>query len=334
MPVIIPTKKCDLRCTHCLRDDYNSEELDPELLEKFLKEFGEYSSQRMHSLTGGEPTFYSDLDSLFKAYRNSGHTTYIVSNAQSEKGVESVLKNKDVVNYMSISLDAANEEINDKTRGKGNFKKILENTKRYKQNGMTVDWRFVLHDENIPYLEDAYKYAMQYGITRLRFSTLHPVGKGDKHSMKVSYEKLLGAYKRIREFKTKYSKIKSGMNTRHMIPYINPEWPQELCTPMGSLNGLTLLPNADINFCCDLVDLDFIQSRYKGENKLISPAIGNYKIHSLKEISQKKRKHMNNLKNRRAEDVANSNLIDARQYICENCKFYHYKDLGVINEQF
>jgi MoaA/NifB/PqqE/SkfB family radical SAM enzyme len=313
-----------------MRDEYNSVDLDPALLERFLKEFSLHSKQRSrHSFTGGEPTVHNDLDGLFAAFRNTGHSLYIVSNGQNEKGVESVIRNKDVIDYMSLSLDAADRELNDMTRGRGTFDKVIENTKIYIKNGVEVDFRFVIHDRNAEYLERTFELASELGLKRLRFSTLHPIAKNKaKTELSVTYEVLMEAYRNVLRLREKYPKIAAGMNTRHMIPYHNPEWPKEMCTPIsGALNGITMLPDGKILFCCDFVDLSFDYSRYDkiGDNvESYSPVIGDYNTDSLETIKKRKLKHIRELKMRRQKDVAEGNITGNRQYICENCKYYHF----------
>ena len=308
-----------------MRDEYHSGDLDPGLLERFLKEFSLHSKQRSrHSFTGGEPTLHRDLDGLFAAFRNTGHSLYIVSNGQNERGVESVIRNKDVIDYMSLSLDAADRELNDMTRGKGTFDKVVEHTKTYLDNGVDVDFRFVIHDRNAEF-----ELAAQLGVKRLRFSTLHPIAKDKaKTEFAVTYDVLMDAYRTVLRLREKYPKIAAGMNTRHMIPYHNPEWPGEMCTPIiGALNGITLLPDGKILFCCDFVDLSFDYSRYDGSADDLasySPVIGDYTIDSLETIKKRKLKHIGELKKRRQLDVADGHITGNRQYLCENCKYYHF----------
>jgi MoaA/NifB/PqqE/SkfB family radical SAM enzyme len=327
MPVIIPTHRCDLRCTHCLRAEYSGGYLDPGLLERFLNEFGRHSSQRKaHSFTGGEPTIHKDLDGLLAVFRRTGHSLYIVSNGQNEKGVETVIHNKDVIDYVSISLDAPTAEMNDLTRGPGSFDKAVTHARAYLSHGVEVDFRFVLHDRNADLLESAFALALDVGLTRIRFSTLHPVERGEKHGLEATYDVLLKAYRNLLLLKKKYPRIKAGMNTRHMIPHLGPEWPRELCTPIGGeMNGWALLPDGKISFCCDLVDLGFIEERYSDDNKWLDPIIGDYTKQTLDEIRKNKKRRLSEVKRRRQEDVANGRIKGPRQYICENCKFYHYK---------
>jgi len=328
MPVILPTKRCDLRCTHCMRDEFNSDDLDPDLLGRFLSEFSKFSKQRsLHSFTGGEPTIHRELNGLFDAFRMTGHSLYVVSNGQNENGIESVIKNKDVIDYVSLSLDAGNAELNDMTRGKGVFDKVVSATKKYQKNGIEVDYRFVLHDRNSEFIEDTYKLAKELGIKKLRFSTLHPVAKNKTNSLSVSYQKLLMAYKKINDLKSDYPQISTGMNTRHFENFTQPFWPKEMCTPIGGpLNGITLLPDGKILFCCDFVDLSFDYARYTGNNNTnkFDPVLGDYNFDSLAVIRERKRKRINMLRKRRKDDYANGLIIGNRRFICENCKFIHY----------
>ncbi len=327
MAVIIPTKKCDLRCAHCLRTDYEGGHLDPDLLGRFLSEFKKYSKQRSgHSLTGGEPTVHKDLQGLFSAFRDTDHSLSIVTNGQNDRGVETVIRNKDVVNRLSISLDAADREINDRTRGDGTFDKVVKHAKEYIQNGVDVGLRLVLHDGNAQTLEQVFELAQSLKIRRLHFSTLHPVAKGEADGMSVNNEKLRGAYKRLLELRQLYPSIQARMVIRHIAPYLQPEWVKAFCTPIGgALDAITLLPDGKICFCCDLVDNDFVQERYQGSNSPIDPIIGDYNKETLATIMERKKKRILSLRNRRGQDFADGNLEGARVFICENCKFYHYK---------
>lgn len=92
------------------------------------------------------------------------------------------------------------------------------------------------------------------------------------------------------------------------------------------MNGLTLLPDGKISFCCDLVDNDFIDARYPGENEWINPIIGDFTKQSIAQIKTIKSRRNSRLKRRRQRDFAEGNITGPRVFICENCKFYHYKN--------
>lgn len=325
MPVIIPTKKCDLRCTHCMRTDYKGESLDVDLFQRFLTDVNRVSKRRTHSLTGGEPTIHPRFDALLGTFRVTGTTCSMVSNGQGIEGQKSVIRNKDVVERVSLSLDAPTPELNDLTRGKNAFQKVMQAVERYHGAGVKTGFRFVLHDGNADLVDRAFALAKETGVDRMWFSTLHPVAKAQEHEMSVTFEKLDAARRRLRDLKQEYPGIRAGLTTRHMLPYLEPDWPEEKCQPVGSaLSGIVLLPDGTMSFCCDLYDLDFIHDRYDGDNDRLDPILGDYNTEPLQVILNRKKERIADLKRRRIADVENNRLTGARQYICENCKYYHY----------
>ena len=327
MANIVPTKRCNLRCTHCMRSEYQGEDMDLELLERFLTEYKTLVKQRRQCLTGGEPTVYRDLDGLMRVFRKTGMSNYVVTNAQSARGVEAVIRNRDVVDWVSISLEGPTAEVNDPIRGSGSFAKVLQAVRTYQANKMEVDLRMVLHDANAPYVGQVFELASELHIERLRFSTLHAVEKALGSHMGASPENLDRARQDIGLLGKKYPSIRVGFNTRHMIPYTAPGWSPERCVPIhGPLNGITLLPDGKVSFCCDVYDLDFPDERYMGENEAFNPIVGDYTREPLTVIAERKRILIEELKHRRSQDAAQGNLQQGRQYICENCKFYFYRD--------
>lgn len=145
--------------------------------------------------------------------------------------------------------------------------------------------------------------------------------------MAVDNELLRQGYRKMLELRRRFPKIRAGMNTRHMVPFLQPDWQKEYCNPIGGImNGLTLLPDGKISFCCDLVDNDFIDARYPGENEWINPIIGDFTKQSIAQIKTIKSRRNSRLKRRRQRDFAEGNITGPRVFICENCKFYHYKN--------
>jgi len=308
-----------------MRNEFRGEDMDLGLLRSFLTEFKRFSKQTEHSLTGGEPTVFSDLDSLMQVFRNVGMTNYVVTNGQSEQGVEAVLRNRDIASKASISLEGPNADINDRVRGGGSFEKTTNAIRRYSEAGFAVDLRFVLQDENAPLVDEIFELGDSLGVTHLRFSTLHPVEKAFDNGLAASFAVVEQARRRVKRLKEQYPHIRTGFNARHMLPYTGPEWSESRCIPIrGALNGITLLPDGKISFCCDLFDLDFAHARYQGGNDLLCPIIGDYSTESLATIVQRKETQIAELKRRRASDAKEGNLTGPREYICENCKYYFY----------
>ncbi len=324
MALIFPTNRCNLRCTHCMREEYGGKSLDTELLERFLGDLKKLGGNNRHSITGGEPTMHPDLHALFGTFRKYGMTAGMVTNAQSEEGIDKTIMNRDVVTAVNISLEGPDANINDSVRGDGSFQKVHRAIQRYVKSGIEVRLHTVLHDENVDSVKDMFKFANELKVKKLNFSTLHPIQKASNNELSVSQWKLENARIVRRSEAKKYPHIDSGITIRHMVPYIEPTWKEQWCQPLrGKLeNGIALMPDGKVSLCCDLVNIDFQHNRYQGENSRLNHILGDYTVDSLETILDNKRKLIYELKRRREFDAKHGKLIGPRQFICENCKFY------------
>ncbi len=308
-----------------MRSEYEGTELDLILLKHFLCDLKKYNFQTRLCLTGGEPTVYSRLNALMQLVRLHEMSVYIVTNGQKEKAFKDLVLFKDILDWVSISLDGPSPGINDQTRGHGSFFKVIKSIHLLHSGGIPVDLRFVLHDSNIHAIDDMFRLADSLHIKRLRFSTLHPTKKTHQNHMSTYTGKINHLQDRIQNLKMKFPLINAGINTRHIVSDKENEWSNKKCIPIkNTKNGITLLPDGKISFCCDLYDLDFEESRYVGENKPLNPIIGDYSKESLNVILKRKSFLIEELKRRRSRDVDIGILNGPRQFICENCKFYFY----------
>src|SRR5574343_609305 len=175
--IIITTKKCDLRCTHCLRDEYKSKYLNVGLFRSFLLDAMRYAPPGRVTLTGGEPTVHPMLAELFQVCRELGWTVHIVTNGQIKKNRDIVIANRDVVKVVAISIDAPIKEINDATRGEGTFDKIVEAAKHYRANGIITNFLFTVHDGNAHLMKEALELSVACNINVSMFTAMFPVKK-------------------------------------------------------------------------------------------------------------------------------------------------------------
>ena len=321
MPTIIPTKKCNLRCKHCLRNDYDDAMLDINVFEQFIKDCNNYNDKcRSHCLTGGEPTMYEHLDDALKIIEMTNNKVSIITNGQ--ENIDILVNNKKAISGVLISLDSGNKFLNDSIRGTGVYDKVLQSTELLKSNGIRVEYKICLHKNNYESVVEAYELAKKYSISKLSFSTVMPVKNREKHHLDIDKEYMLKAYRLTKKYSNQY-KIRSSMIVRHFTSYVMPDW--LFCNPIkGVLNGLVLLPNADISFCCDLVDNDYLNDRNKNKHQNpLSTILGNYVNDGFGVIVKNKQNRINVLKHRRVMDFGNDKLIGDRQFLCDNCKYYH-----------
>lgn len=131
------TNKCNLRCKHCFEwnedgflnrvdDSTKSGELDKSILNQIFTETKEARSNMY--LWGGEPLCYTHWDEVVSILEKDKRWTIICTNGiLIDKKLDSLLKISENI-VLLISVDGFEAE-NDAIRGKGTFKKVIENIK-------------------------------------------------------------------------------------------------------------------------------------------------------------------------------------------------------------
>lgn len=126
------TRRCNLNCTHC----YNSgnkaigQEIDIQHDYKIIVDMiGLMEIKHIH-LLGGEPLMVKGLFELLNYAQIKGIMVSINTNGTllSKEMIEKLVKSN--VAQLTISLDGATEETNDRIRGTGSYKKVVENIKQ------------------------------------------------------------------------------------------------------------------------------------------------------------------------------------------------------------
>lgn len=198
------TEKCNLNCLHCYKEPYR-EELSLSQLKEVMNNIVKFLGDRnlVLTITGGEPFLVPHLYQ-FLSYLNQLEIVKkinIITNGTllPEEELQQISK----LGIIYISIESLNPEVNDKIRGAGNLKKVLNNIenfiKRYKVGIMTTLMRCNLFDlkENI----DAYiKAFFKLGIKEIIFERFIPAGNSKKlKSEMLTTEEVLNFYSRIAE---------------------------------------------------------------------------------------------------------------------------------------
>lgn len=162
------TYRCNLRCAHCfqwnnegffhtLDEDVKRQDLDFSIVEKVFYETRDQKSNLY--LWGGEPLIYKHWDELAALLYQDPRWTVICTNAVViDKKLDSLLKiSENCVLLVSIEGFA---EANDFVRGKGTFRKIMDNLNllfKLKEQGRfkgLISINTVINDRIIPDLFD------------------------------------------------------------------------------------------------------------------------------------------------------------------------------------
>lgn len=201
------TEKCNLHCKHCYREPHRQElnfdtlKLLADRILQFVKRLG-YDELTI-ALTGGEPFLKPEVYDLAE-YISSSEVVKSISFITNGTIIPNErIKNIRKLSKIYISIEADVEEINDKIRGKGSFKKVIHNLPYFAKNYSTGIMTTLLNT-NIDYLtNNLVKFLstyFNYGISEIIFERFIPAGEAKKVKDEVvNVDKILKFYKVVAE---------------------------------------------------------------------------------------------------------------------------------------
>jgi MoaA/NifB/PqqE/SkfB family radical SAM enzyme len=321
--VVIPTRRCNLRCRHCFRTDYSGPELQLDLLERFLKELATHGITHI-ALTGGEPTVHEKFDHMLKLLVKHGFTFNIGTNGQAVDRIRSLLEYRPNITRVMISLDGPTAAINDNIRGKGAFRNTM-NTISVLSGRIPVTLKTCITTQNVEHLPEVFRMADAYDVQEVRAILMNPTVKGRERKLIIPLNDRQRLISTIRKLRNSHSQ---GRDPRYdMYPQL---WPKAICDPAHpGLNAVALLPDGRVSLCCDLYDYDYDESLFHDENRRLSHVLGDHNNDSLDTVLDRKHILFAELLQRRKQDEAKGLLVGERSSLCENCRFYFFGEQGL-----
>ena len=218
---------CNLRCAHCYQEGYHYQDLP---LNKLL-EIGDQITTALKkwnmlgriSLTGGEPFLSPHILTLVNFLENSDEIKQfdILTNGTciTDEHIAALVQSKKL-HQIQISLDGPIEEIHDRVRGKGTFKKVLETIKKLQANGIEVSFMFTLMRQNKEYALQIIDFAEQCNINAVTVERVTPCGHSSLDDI-LSKEEIKSIYEGIT---VRANEINSKLTVRRLRPlWINTE---------------------------------------------------------------------------------------------------------------
>lgn len=174
---------CNLACDYCyyssLENKNNIQTFDLMVLEKFIKEYADYSTGYMSfAWQGGEPLlaglpFFEKVIELQKKYAKKGT---VISNALQTNGT---LITKEWAKFfkkynflVGVSLDGP-AEIHDKRRpnrgGKGSFAQVMNSIQHLKEASVDFNILTVIHEDNVLRGQDLMNFYTKEGFQYIQF---------------------------------------------------------------------------------------------------------------------------------------------------------------------
>ncbi|KAF0144297.1 MAG: AstB/ChuR-related protein [Nitrospirae bacterium] len=153
------TDRCNLRCRHCYIEDKTGKELSLSLITRALKEFEAMQGLRV-LITGGEPLLHSRFKEI-----NSILPKFFLRKILFTNGL---LLNKNILNdlnvhEMQVSIDGM-EKAHDSLRGKGRFKRTMQNIMLAIECGFDVSISTMVHSKNTGDFDKMEKLFKKIGI--------------------------------------------------------------------------------------------------------------------------------------------------------------------------
>jgi MoaA/NifB/PqqE/SkfB family radical SAM enzyme len=326
LAIIIPTNKCNLRCEHCLRSDYSGDDLELDDLKKFLTGFEKYRLGNEFSMTGGEATLHNNFRGILETLDEFDFKGNVVTNGQNNERIRLLAEFPQILNYVLISLEGPNPQVNDKIRGKGSFDRVIKTIEILRKKQIPVNIRITLNSINSQSVKEMIHFSALNGISLLHLAIIHPCVNGEENDLLLTQERCEEIYLEYKETIPKYPNLRSVFSMERFKDFTYPEWRSDrMCRPIKG--EMTLKPNGLISFCCDLSDWDFSDKRYDDVNKeKFNHILGDIKKDDFGKILEKRKELIDELIKRRAKDSYSGQLKGTRRFICENCKFYFYKE--------
>lgn len=183
------TLKCNLQCAHCLSDSGTpgNEEFNRDECFGVVKQLTDLKVFQVN-IGGGEPFIRDDFMDILAYAHEKGLVTCVSTNGTViDNDIASRLAKLKML-YLQVSLDGADAETNDRIRGKGTYKRILEAVSCLARNNVAFSINTVLTRLNYPQLDTLRDMAGEYGA-ELRVSRFRPSGRGKRNRERLAPDK-------------------------------------------------------------------------------------------------------------------------------------------------
>ena len=231
------TSKCNLRCKHCFRAEYDKEHVDRDKIKKLIELFKKNNVQGI-VLTGGEPLYSQHIFEILKEI-NGDIKVGIATNGilLDEAMINKLLKYN--VKTFQISLEGTTKEINDYIRGKGTYETVLKNIKLLKQKKCDITIAMTVNSYNYEDIKNnSLAFVEGLGVKKLRLEYYIPIVERKNNLDKITDEMMTELYETI-----------VNNNTNIMVQY--PKFDNNIGCGAGIYNCVI---NSDFSISpCDLL---------------------------------------------------------------------------------
>lgn len=244
------TNDCNLHCNYCLKNKQpTSEYLHLKTILRIAKQAKPYKIREV-ILTGGEPTLHPQFDKVLDILSRFGYSWRLSTNGKNFSQIYSrILRFKDNIINIRLSLDGVEETTHDRNRGRGSYRCAIEAIKICQREKLPFSLNTVITRFNKDKIQEIADFAIKIGCANLFFIHLHLTRRVKRNRLGLSITDCLLLEKRIYQLQRTYSrKINIGLCAGS---YINPFY---FC--QVPLNSFNINFRGDIYYCTLLSNID------------------------------------------------------------------------------
>lgn len=204
------TKKCNLKCKHCLTDagNFDSNELTTAELFGLIDQMREAGSFFI-TIGGGEPLLRDDLFEVIKYARENFIAVSIVTSGLLIDEANAKKLDAFKLDTITVSLDGL-EKNHDQIRGVGNFRKTIDKIKILRKNCKTAKLaaRITINSLNINEYKELIGLAEDLSLDLMRFTPLLLLGRAkENQGLLISQDEYIHFLRDIQDVKAKIKLI-------------------------------------------------------------------------------------------------------------------------------
>ena len=204
---------CNFRCRYCYANcggitnskikSYLSVNEYRSIIDK-IKDFGFVEIV----FTGGEPLLNTDVFEMANYAKEKGLSCGLLTNGSLVKNYN--VEQFKIFDYVKISLDSTEKEVNDQLRGRGSYNKIIDAIRMLRNNDINVDIGTVITKYNKDNLEALITYLhSEFDIKVHTIANHIPLGRGSNSELSCSFEEVKKCDEVI--LKTKWKLSQNGL---------------------------------------------------------------------------------------------------------------------------
>ncbi len=254
----ILTRRCNLRCSHCIRDSGPGirDRLTWEAAELALNKLAPFGKRALLLLTGGEPTLHPDIDRIAEMSGALFGSVMVNTNGLALRRLTQLYALSPEVRFQ-ISIDG-DETTHESIRGEGTFASTLRNIKALAERGANVTVATTVSGVNRRYLDGLDVALKDIPFTRWTLKRQVSYNRGASLAARIATEDWNSL---VREVLTRYvnrhrTVIQPMFAPESFLPFRTPSFVDEHRLNCGTgRSKLYINPDLTVFPCACLEDL-------------------------------------------------------------------------------